>query len=190
MSLYARDDVGNESRASFDYRVFPKRFRESRITLNDRFLQKVVPEILYNSPELEVEDSSDLLASYLRINGDLRRQNNARIASMAEAHDVALAPHCPLGPISFAAALQVDFVSLNAFIQETSLGIHYNEGADLLDYVVDPNVFDVHDGYVELLTAPGLGIEVDEARVREMAKRGHDWRNPIWRNLDGSITEW
>ncbi|MEX2122645.1 MAG: M23 family metallopeptidase [Woeseia sp.] len=83
ISLYARDEVGNEARASFDYRVFPKNFRNSRITLNDRFLQKVVPEILYNTPELKVEDASDLLASYLRINNDLRRQNNARIAAMA-----------------------------------------------------------------------------------------------------------
>lgn len=85
ISLYARDDVGNESRASFDHRVFRKNFRKSRISLNDRFLQKVVPEILYNSPELKVEDSTDLLGSYLRINRDLRRQNNARIAAMAEA---------------------------------------------------------------------------------------------------------
>jgi murein DD-endopeptidase MepM/ murein hydrolase activator NlpD len=83
ISLYARDEVGNEARASFDYRVFPKRFRESRITLNDRFLQKVVPEILYNSPELKVQDPNDLLASYLRINGDLRRMNNAQIAELA-----------------------------------------------------------------------------------------------------------
>lgn len=83
ISLYARDEVGNESRASFDYRVFPKNFRESRISLNDRFLQKVVPEILHNTPELQVEDPSNLLASYLDINRDLRRQNNARIAAMA-----------------------------------------------------------------------------------------------------------
>lgn len=83
ISLYARDEVGNEARASFDYRVFPKAFRQSRINLNDRFLQKVVPEILYNTPELEVENPSDLLASYLRINRDLRRMNNERIAAMA-----------------------------------------------------------------------------------------------------------
>ena len=83
ISLYARDEVGNEARASFDYRVFPKNFRKSRIELNDSFLQKVVPEILYNSPDLKVENPSDLLASYLRINNDLRRQNNARIAAMA-----------------------------------------------------------------------------------------------------------
>ena len=113
-----------------------------------------------------------------------------RIAAMAESYDVALAPHCPLGPIAFAAALQVDTASINAFIQETSMGIHYNEGADLLDYVANPEVMQVRDGFVERLTGPGLGIEIDEAHVREMAKVGHAWRNPIWRNPDGSITEW
>jgi galactonate dehydratase len=113
-----------------------------------------------------------------------------KIAAMAEAHDVALAPHCPLGPISFAAALQIDFCCINAFIQETSMGIHYNETADLLDYLVDPAVFAITDGHVPLLTGPGLGIQVDEEKVREMAAIGHDWRNPIWRNLDGSVTEW
>jgi murein DD-endopeptidase MepM/ murein hydrolase activator NlpD len=82
ISLYARDEVGNESRASFDYRVFPKTFRKSRITVDDRFLQKVVPEILYNTPGLEVEDPSNLLSSYLHINRELRRENNARIAAM------------------------------------------------------------------------------------------------------------
>ncbi|MEX2497113.1 MAG: M23 family metallopeptidase [Woeseia sp.] len=83
ISLYARDEVGNEGRANFDYRVFQKNFRNSRISVNERFLQKVVPEILYNTPELEVEDPTDLLASYLRINRDLRRENDARIAAMA-----------------------------------------------------------------------------------------------------------
>jgi galactonate dehydratase len=113
-----------------------------------------------------------------------------KIAAMAEAYDVALAPHCPLGPISFAAALQVDFCAINAIIQETSMGIHYNEGADLLDYLADPSVFTLRDGFVDRLTGPGLGIEVDEAKVREMARVGHNWRNPVWRNEDGSVTEW
>jgi galactonate dehydratase len=113
-----------------------------------------------------------------------------RIAAMAEAYDVALAPHCPLGPISFASALQIDFSCVNAFIQETSMGIHYNEGADLLDYLKNPEVFRVKDGYIDLLKLPGLGIEIDEEKVRKMAITGHDWKNPIWRNADGSITEW
>lgn len=113
-----------------------------------------------------------------------------KIASMAEAYDVALAPHCPLGPISFASALQIDFNCVNAIIQESSIGIHYNEGTDLLDYLKNPEVFDVKDGYVKRPDGPGLGIEIDEEKVRAMAKVGHDWKNPIWRNKDGSIAEW
>ena len=113
-----------------------------------------------------------------------------RIAAMAEAYDVALAPHCPLGPISLAAALQVDFNCLNAFIQETSIGIHYNEGVDLLDYLKNPEVFQAKEGYIHRPVLPGLGIQINEDKVREMAVQGHDWKNPVWRNEDGSITEW
>ncbi len=113
-----------------------------------------------------------------------------RIAAMAEAHDVALAPHCPLGPIALAAALQVDFCSINAFIQETSIGIHYNEGVELRDYLLNPEVFALEDGHFQMPIQPGLGIEIDEERVREMARRGHNWKNPIWRNPDGSLAEW
>ncbi|MFD0674253.1 galactonate dehydratase [Cohnella sp. GCM10027633] len=113
-----------------------------------------------------------------------------KIASMAEAYDVALALHCPLGPIALAACLQVDATCHNAFIQEQSLGIHYNQGNDLLDYVVDPSVFKYVDGYVTIPGGPGLGIEIDEAHVRKMAAIGHDWKNPIWRHQDGSVAEW
>jgi galactonate dehydratase len=113
-----------------------------------------------------------------------------KIAAMAEAFDVAVAPHCPLGPITLASSLQVDFCTPNAFIQEQSLGIHYNQGSDVLDYLTDPNVFKYQDGFVPLLKAPGLGIEINEAKVREMANVGHTWRNPVWRNGDGSVTEW
>jgi galactonate dehydratase len=113
-----------------------------------------------------------------------------KIAAMAEAYDIAVAPHCPLGPIALAASLQLDFCTPNCFIQEQSLGIHYNQGSDLLDYLVDPNVFHYHGGYVPRLAQPGLGIELDEAKVRAAAEVGHRWRNPIWRNADGSIAEW
>jgi galactonate dehydratase len=114
-----------------------------------------------------------------------------KIAAMAEAYDVALAPHCPLGPIALAACLQVDAVSYNAFIQEQSLGIHYNgEGQDLLDYLVDPGVFSYADGMVAIPQGPGLGVEVNEERVIEAARTGHNWRNPLWRHADGSVAEW
>jgi galactonate dehydratase len=113
-----------------------------------------------------------------------------KIAAMAEAYDVAVAPHCPLGPIALAASLQLDFCTPNAFIQEQSLGIHYNQGSDLLDYLKDPGVFRYEQGFVPRLTAPGLGIEIDEERVREAAKQGHRWRNPVWRTNDGVVAEW
>ncbi len=113
-----------------------------------------------------------------------------KIAAMAEAYDVAIAPHCPLGPIALASCLQVDAVAHNTLIQEQSLGIHYNQGNDLLDYLVDPGVFDYSDGYVTIPTGPGLGIEINEEAVREAAKIGHQWHSPVWRHEDGSIAEW
>lgn len=113
-----------------------------------------------------------------------------KIAAMAEAYDIAIAPHCPLGPIALAACLQLDTCSPNAFIQEQSLGIHYNQGSDLLDYLKDPSVFKYEEGFVANLTAPGLGIEINEDKVREMAVIGHNWKNPVWRQADGTVAEW
>lgn len=113
-----------------------------------------------------------------------------KIAAMAEAYDIALALHCPLGPIALAANLQLDAVCYNAFIQEQSLGIHYNQANDLLDYLADASVFDYRDGFVTIPQGPGLGIEINEEFVRRKAAEGHRWRNPIWRHKDGSFAEW
>ena len=113
-----------------------------------------------------------------------------KIASMAEAYDVALALHCPLGPIALAACLQLDGVCYNAFIQEQSLGIHYNQGNDLLDYITNREVFEYEEGFVAIPNGPGLGIEINEEYVLEQARIGHRWRNPIWRHADGSVAEW
>lgn len=113
-----------------------------------------------------------------------------KIATMAEAYDVAIALHCPLGPIALAANLQLDAVCHNAFIQEQSLGIHYNAGNDLLDYVSDRSVFAYQDGFVAIPNGPGLGIGVNEDYVAERASAGHRWRNPVWRHPDGSVAEW
>ncbi len=113
-----------------------------------------------------------------------------KIAAMAEAYDMAVAPHCPLGPIALAACLQMDACTPNAIIQEQSLGIHYNKGNDLMDYVKDPSVFAYKDGSVSLPVAPGLGIEVDEERIRELGRTGHTWKNPVWRHRDGTVAEW
>jgi len=113
-----------------------------------------------------------------------------RIGHWAETYDVALAPHCPLGPIALAACLQINAVCHNAFIQEQSLGIHYNQGGDLTDYVLPGQGFTLTNGQLQIPTGPGLGIEVDEERVIEAARNGHKWRAPVWRHKDGSIAEW
>lgn len=113
-----------------------------------------------------------------------------KIISMAEAYDVTAAPHCPLGPVALAACLQVDATCHNVFIQEQSLGIHYNEGSDLLDYLKDKSVFNYEKGFVKIPAGAGLGIEINEDHVIEMAKKGHRWQNPLWRHEDGSVAEW
>jgi len=83
IEVFARDSLGNEGSGTFDFRVFPKQFRSSTIPLDDRFLGRVVPPILQNSPELRVDDPANLLAAYLAINRDLRRMNNESIAALA-----------------------------------------------------------------------------------------------------------
>lgn len=113
-----------------------------------------------------------------------------KIATLAEIYDVQLAPHCPLGPLALAACLQVGFATTNFLIQEQSIGIHYNQGAEVLDYVLDKTPLKFVNGHVERLTGPGLGIEIDEAAVRRVDKSGHAWRSPMWRHADGSYAEW
>ncbi|KAF2000507.1 mandelate racemase/muconate lactonizing enzyme domain-containing protein [Amniculicola lignicola CBS 123094] len=114
-----------------------------------------------------------------------------RIAAMCEAYDVALAPHCPLGPIALAACVQVDATSPNFAIQEMSLGIHYNAGSqDLTSYTKNPEVWKVTDGYIDLLQGPGLGIEIDEAQVRELSKDAQPWVSPGFIGPGSEIREW
>ena len=113
-----------------------------------------------------------------------------KIAAMAEAYDVAVAPHCPLGPLALASCLQLAACTPNVAIQEMSLGIHYNVGHDLLEFVTDPDVLTPIDGFLPIPQKPGLGVAIDEAAVREVHRDRHRWRNPIWRHSDGSFAEW
>jgi galactonate dehydratase len=101
------------------------------------------------------------------------------IAGMAEAFYATIAPHNPLGPISLAAGIQLAASIPNFLCQEqVSLG----EG-----YLKQP--FVVKDGYVDIPTGPGLGIELDENAMAD--KIGHDWRNPETYDADdGSVVDW
>jgi galactonate dehydratase len=101
------------------------------------------------------------------------------IAGMAEAYYAGIAPHNPLGPISLAACIQLDASIPNFVAQEhTTLGEGYLK-----------NPFVLKDGFVELPTAPGLGIELDEDALAD--KIDHDWRNPeTYHPDDGSVVDW
>lgn len=100
IELFARDEAGNLARASFDYRVFPKAFRHSRIDVDTRFMQRVVPEIADHASELKAStphpnalgnarwgprelSADELLKGFLFANGELRRQNAAQIRDLA-----------------------------------------------------------------------------------------------------------
>jgi galactonate dehydratase len=75
-------------------------------------------------------------------------------------------------------------------LQEQSMGIHYNQGAELLDYVKNKEDFRLSAGWIRPLPRPGLGVEIDEERVLEATRHAPDWRNPVWRHADGSVAEW
>ncbi len=83
IQVFARDEAGNEAVAALDNRVFPKPYQKSRIEIDDRFLDRVVPAIGGNTPSITLP-AGDNLAGFLKINGDLRRENNAYIASLAQ----------------------------------------------------------------------------------------------------------
>lgn len=113
-----------------------------------------------------------------------------KIIAMAEAYDIAAAPHAPYGPIALAATLQIDSCSPNVFIQEQSLGIHYNKGFDLLDFVENKEIFQYQDGFIGLPDKPGLGLIIDEEKVKEVSMEGLCWSNPNWKHYDGTKAEW
>ena len=116
-----------------------------------------------------------------------------RIASMAEAYDVAIAPHCPLGPIALAASIQVALSTPNFVIQEMSLGMHYNVEAgdiDLQSYLVDQTVFNILDGFVKAPSGAGLGIEINEGMVRKISQETEPWLSKEFYGPDGGIREW
>ncbi|KAJ5960804.1 uncharacterized protein N7479_007954 [Penicillium vulpinum] len=151
-------------------------------------------ERLYSRWDIKrfLEDSSvDILQPDIAHAGGI--SETMRIANMAEAYDVAIAPHCPLGPIALAASLQVAVSIPNFVIQEMSLGMHYNVEAgdiDLNSYLVDKTVFDIKEGYVAAPSKPGLGIDIDEDLVRKISKETEPWQPKEFYGPDGSIREW
>lgn len=113
-----------------------------------------------------------------------------KIATLADTFDTVVVPHCPLSPVAFAASLQIDFAAPNAVLQEQDLNLYDPDSSVGLRYLENPDTFEFSEGYVERPSGDGLGIEVDEAYVKERAEVDVNWRNPIWHHDDGSIAEW
>jgi galactonate dehydratase len=113
-----------------------------------------------------------------------------KIAGMAEARDIAIAPNCPLGPIALASSLQVDTTVPNLLVQDHGFDIQPASKSAAQEYLVTESVFEFDDGYVAPLDSPGLGIEIDEDVVKERSQAEINWHNPIWQHEDGSIAEW
>ncbi len=86
MSAFARDEAGNETTTPLEHRMFVKKFLQSSIPIDQRFLDRVVPAIASSTPELQIVTSSPegLLKGFLTINGDLRRKNNRAIMVAAQ----------------------------------------------------------------------------------------------------------
>src|SRR4051812_49860679 len=84
---FARDEAGNQAKATFVDNVFEKPFKKSRIEIDDAFMNKTVPDIVEHSPELKMapppQDSPEMVQAFLRVNGELRKSNAEQIAAMA-----------------------------------------------------------------------------------------------------------
>jgi murein DD-endopeptidase MepM/ murein hydrolase activator NlpD len=98
IAAFARDEAGNEARATFVDNVFEKPFKKSRIELDDKFVNRVVPEILQNSPDFKTPapaEGADMLPAFVKINGELRRINADAIAAFAKSTSPARLWHGP-----------------------------------------------------------------------------------------------
>jgi galactonate dehydratase len=171
--------------------VLPENNEVLKILANSSSIPIATGERMYSRwdyKKLLTDGTADIIQPDLSHAGGITETK--KIISMAEAFDVAAAPHCPLGPIALASSLQVGATCHNVFIQEQSLKMHYNKGNDLLDYLKNKNIFKYNNGFVPLPEQPGLGVDIDEDFVRQESKKWKPWRNPVWRNEDGSVAEW
>jgi len=102
-----------------------------------------------------------------------------KIAAMAETYYVALAPHCPLGPIALASCIQLDACTPNFLIQEQ---VTLGEG-----YLEEPSK--LKDGYVKVPKRSGLGIELNDDFIKRKIYGG-EWETPRLYYENGSVAEW
>jgi hypothetical protein len=156
IQVFARDGAGNEAVTTLDHMPFPKRFRQSRIEINDRFLNHVVPQIAAASPQMNYSTMpADLLDSFLKINGDLRRRNNQTIAELAKQTAPEMLWRGPFKPL-INAAIEAGFADNRTYIyqgKEIDRQIHLGFDLAVTQHIPVPAA---HDGRV--IYAADLGI--------------------------------
>jgi galactonate dehydratase len=105
-----------------------------------------------------------------------------RVANMAEVYYMHIMPHCAIGPVAFSACLHVDAAVPNFLMQE-QIDQGLGEG-----FLIEP--WRVQDGFIELPTKPGLGIEVDEAVLQKDAEYTEELGGEFYYDSDGSVADW
>lgn len=113
-----------------------------------------------------------------------------KIVGMVEVYDVVLVLYCLLGLIVLVVCLYIDFVLCNVVFQEQSMGIYYNKGVELFDFVKNKEDFSMDGGFFKFLIKLGFGVDIDEVRVIEFSKSVLDWCNLLWWYVDGLVVEW
>jgi murein DD-endopeptidase MepM/ murein hydrolase activator NlpD len=152
--LFARDVAGNTGSADFEFRIFPKTFRQSRINLDDAFPERVVPAILETTTEIAPEGAT--IDKYVAINSELRQKNAERIAGFAgETSDAILWRGQPFHPYTNN-AVESAFADRRTYLYEgREVDRQTHLGFDLASYARTPIVA-ANDGRV--LFADVLGI--------------------------------
>ena len=105
-----------------------------------------------------------------------------KVANMAEVYYMHVLPHCAIGPVAFAACLQVDAVTPNFLVQEQGDGCL---GNGLLE-----EDWKVAGGHVELPTRPGLGLRINEAEAQQKIEYSEELGGEFYHPADGSIVDW
>ena len=104
-----------------------------------------------------------------------------KIADMADIHNMALAPHNAAGPVGVAASVHVMATVSNFLICEGG----HRRGEGLFK---TPLVF--KNGFLELPTAPGLGVDMDDDAIAAMRDDTYRLRGMFWREDDGSFADY
>jgi galactonate dehydratase len=105
-----------------------------------------------------------------------------KVANMAEVYYVPLLPHCAIGPVAFAACLQVDAAVPNFLVQEQ---VDACLGNGLLE-----SDFEVIGGHVALPTQPGLGFTLNEAEAQQNVEYREELGGQFYHPADASIVDW